>query len=61
MSEELLFEYLKKNLSVRVQDASEPSTCGGEVEGSLGVRIQLVLKNPAGEEEIISDDNCFIG
>lgn len=57
-----VFDFLSANLSIEVQDASEPSSCGGEVEGSLGVTVKLLLCNPStGEKELISEGRALIG
>lgn len=56
-----IFQYLKDNLSIQVRDKSEPSTCGGEVEGSLAVEVTLFLKNEKGEPVAISTDSAYIG
>ena len=56
-----IFQYLKDNLSIQVKDESEPFTCGGEVEGSLAVKVTLFLKNEKGESVAISADSTYIG
>jgi hypothetical protein len=62
MENQEIFDFLAMNLSVKVLDASEPSSCGGEIEGSLGVKVQLYLFNPAsGKKELISEDDTLIG
>lgn len=60
--EQELFLFLATHLKIRLFDASEPSSCGGEVEGSLGVKVELLLKNPeTGEDEVISSDSLTLG
>lgn len=61
-SELELFNFLAAALRVRVEDASTPSTCGGEVEGSLGVKVTLLLMNPlTHQHEVISEDRVSLG
>jgi hypothetical protein len=60
MSQQEVFNFLRDNLKVRVEDDSHGSNY--EVPGSLGVLVSLVLNNPyTGKEEVISTDRCSIG
>jgi hypothetical protein len=62
VSKEELFDFLKDHLSIRIRDNSEPTTCGGECQGYLGVKVMLLLLNPlTGEKELIDQDDCTIG
>lgn len=59
MSKEELFDFLHDHLKIRVEDASTPTTCGGECEGNYGVKVTLLLVNPlTKEEEEIASDKC---
>ncbi len=59
MNKKEIFDFLKDHLKVRVEDASTPTTCGGELEGNAGVKVTLLLKNPlTGDLEEIDSDKC---
>jgi hypothetical protein len=59
MSKEEMFDFLSESLKIKVEDASTPTTCGGECEGNAGVKVTLLLKNPlSGEYEEIASDKC---
>jgi hypothetical protein len=61
MTKEELFDFIHDHLKIRIEDASEGTTCGGECEGNLGVKVTLLLINPlTKEEEVISSDECVI-
>ncbi len=61
MTEQDLFNFLEKNLKIQIVNNSDPVTCGGEVDGTLGVKVMLLLKNPTtGKDVIIDTDKCDI-
>jgi len=54
-----IFQFIKDNLKIQITDASTPTTCGGECPGNLGIKIELLLRNPIdGKLEIIDSDQC---
>lgn len=50
-----IFEYIRDNLRVVLQDASEGMSCGGEVDGCL------ILTDPTGQDHVISENETTIG
>lgn len=61
MNQQDIFEYLKSNLTIKIIDASEPSSCGGEISGSLKVGVALFLTNPlTNENEEICRDETYL-
>ena len=59
MTKEEIFDFLKDNLKIRVQDAPTPPYFGGECPGNAGFKVTLLLKNPlSGELEEIDSDKC---
>ncbi len=59
--EQGIFNFLAKNLSIDVVDKSEGTTCGGEVSGSFGFQVRLLLTNPEdGKQKVISEKDCWL-
>lgn len=55
------FEYLKDNLLITIDDNSTPAQCGGEVRGTLGVKVILSLRSPTSDKfEVISESTAVL-
>ena len=59
MDELDIFEYLRNNLRIELENISESSTCGGEVSGRLGVRVRLLLCGTCDNVVVIDDDSVY--
>ncbi len=57
----VIFTYLKQAIEIRVRDAGHGPTCGGDMPGTLAVKVSVHLTDPdTGEHVLLAEDTATL-